>query len=662
MSKKKIVAACYCRVSTKSGPQASSLDNQQSYFNDFFRDNAEYKLYKIYPDKGISGTLLHRKQFDEMLRDAGLDITTVTPVKVEIGKVADDTNAEVNEVSDDTNAKKYATYKKYVVVPSTTRPPKFTEILVRNTSRFARNVMVTDILTELASKGVYVRFLDVNKTTRNPEDISFIQLFQTFDEMFSRDLSRKVKAGNERSVARKVVRSTRRLYGFRYIQRENLSENNRLERRPVEDSVVIRIYRLYAGCLSIYDEELPACDLNCNTCTVERTAGVGERVISKCLKEHNIYTREGKEFGTTTLANILNNEKYCGYINTGKYDAGELFSNNKKIKVREEYLLEENPNIEAIVSKELFDLCQERRSSRYDTIKAKGLPSTSSPFGGLLVCSKCGSKYLHNVDKGRGFYQCGLKKRKGVNACNSVNVSDSIINGYMERLTNGGDLSKALYDYHQNIILDLGVAIHNKLDYIENTKDPEKVAQLQADREIKSKMVKNLYTQQAMEEAKKGKASDELDELITETNEDLSGIKKQLDRYTKQPKAYLEECKILLEYVYELINELGTNTHGIDTRTYTVDEVLNIVEYITIYGPSDYKGGTPSNVLFKPTLKMSEMIKKIVYNNEAIFSESAEEVKTLETLENLRLFIPARHKEVFDGYRAKLEVLKTQYF
>ena len=45
------------------------------------------------------------------------------------------------------------------------RQPKFNLILVKNTSRFARNVSVSDILNELKQCGVYVHFLDLN--TRN---------------------------------------------------------------------------------------------------------------------------------------------------------------------------------------------------------------------------------------------------------------------------------------------------------------------------------------------------------------------------------------------------------------------------------------------------------------------------------------------------------------
>ena len=86
-----MVSVCaYCRVSTDSrqGDQANSFENQQLYFNRELLKNPDYVLHRIYADRGITGTKLHRDEFDQMLKDAGFWIygadaggSTITQVK-----------------------------------------------------------------------------------------------------------------------------------------------------------------------------------------------------------------------------------------------------------------------------------------------------------------------------------------------------------------------------------------------------------------------------------------------------------------------------------------------------------------------------------------------------------------------------------------------------
>ena len=55
--------AAYCRVSTGSENQLSSLENQKTFFEEYAKKNG-YELVEIYADKGISGKALkNRKAF-----------------------------------------------------------------------------------------------------------------------------------------------------------------------------------------------------------------------------------------------------------------------------------------------------------------------------------------------------------------------------------------------------------------------------------------------------------------------------------------------------------------------------------------------------------------------------------------------------------------------
>ena len=594
---KKRVVACYARVSTSSKEQASSYENQQSFFKDYCERN-NLKIHKIYADKGISGTLFKREKFEQMLYDAGLDLT-INRHEAVITK-------EINCMSDEAVGKpSVVQYINYTVLLSD-REPKFTEILVRNTSRFARNIEVDVILKRLRLKGVYVHFLDIDKTTEREEDITVIQLFQTFDELFVRDLSRKVLAGNERSVANKIVRSHPKLYGYNYVKRKSLQENNKLIPVPEEAVVVQKIFRLYAGCFNPA-EPFIGCDFDCNSCIIKKTSGIGIRRIINYLTACGIKTRNGKNFGSTTIKNILDNEKYAGYVNTGKFTTGTIFNKFTYSKVKDDYLLELDPeNIEPIISPELFYQCEAIRNSRV-TKDSKGKPPARSAYGGgFLRCGKCGSNYLHNVDKGKGFYQCSLKKSKGLKACNSANVSEATVDFYLERYEQG-ELSLILLLYRQSAIIRTLDSINYRLTFIRRNRDDAKLQTLQEQHTTLTKRLTNLYKRLADEDGD----TTVLDNLICETKADIEMLTAELDKYTKKPQQYLAEAEDLVALTETLLTEQDDHLHNL-RRTFTRDEVLTYIPYLTVYGETLPRGGKPADVKLKPAFYVDQELEDLL--------------------------------------------------
>lgn len=593
MTKKKRVVACYARVSTSSKEQASSFENQQSFFKDFIRKSKDYTLYDIYADPGISGTLFKRKHFERMLYDAGLN------VRVDHKQVIKD--KELNVLSDAAEGKpSVVQYINYIIDIAEDRPPKFNEILVRNTSRFARNIEVTTILKRLRQNGVYVRFLDIDKTTENEDDIFIIQLFQNFDELFVRDLSRKVLAGNERSVANKVLRSHSKLYGYKYIPRPTLQENNSLIPIPHEAEVVQKIFRLYAGCLTPEDlaKGFIRCDFKCSGCTITKTEGLGIRRIINYLTDNGIKTRNKKSFGKTSISNILSNEKYAGYINTGKYDTGTIFNKLPSPKVRDEYLLELDPvNIsEPIVSPELFYLCEAITQSRITNNRKGKSPKKSAYGGGFLVCAKCKSNYQGNTDRGVKFYQCGLKKSKGMSHCDSANVSENFVTQYLQDLLDGG-LTLYLHTQYQDYLISILNAVHRRLSFIRRNRDEDRLASLIDEQSKYDKRLTNLYTRQADEEGD----TTTLDNLITETKTLLSTTTIELEKYTKKPLLYLDEVTNTLlpkaDDILTLLADLQSNIR----QTYT-EEDLGTIDHLVVHGTTQQLGGKPSPVALVPVL------------------------------------------------------------
>lgn len=382
----------YCRVSTTSRDQANSFENQKTYFEREISKNPQYEFVGIYADKGITGTKLHRPEFDRMLFDAALDV-------VEVSNVDKDERKQ---------------YKKYVTIPSSSRQPLFDLILTKNTSRFARNVEVESILRDLARNKVYVHFLDLNKSTENKDDITYIQIFQSFDERESRDKSTKVSFGIQEGNRKGVVRTNSKIYGYYYIQ-----SKNKLVVIPEEAEIIKLIF-------SKYEE------------------GYGIRRIVNYLKDNDIKTRNGVYFCKSAIKRILTNEKYAGLNNQCKYDHGYVFNNHTYAKIRDNYKVESTDKIEPIISEESFYKCQDIMQSKINYINQKGIYNGISKYSRLFYCGKCGASYHRNVDRDRKFYECSNKKRNGLSACDNINVNETFIDNFFN-----GDTGEWFYKYYE---------------------------------------------------------------------------------------------------------------------------------------------------------------------------------------------------------------------
>ena len=62
--------AAYCRVSTETDVQESSIENQRAHYEELIRKRPDYELAAIYHDQGISGFKEDRPGFQKMMEDA----------------------------------------------------------------------------------------------------------------------------------------------------------------------------------------------------------------------------------------------------------------------------------------------------------------------------------------------------------------------------------------------------------------------------------------------------------------------------------------------------------------------------------------------------------------------------------------------------------------
>lgn len=149
--------AAYCRVSTDSEEQESSLENQQQYFEELINEHPNWVLYKIFSDEGKSGTnTKNRPAFNHMIECAK--------------------NGEIDL------------------------------ILTKEISRFARNVVdCLQYTHELLQLGVEVRFITQGISTFTPGyDLAFT-FHSAFAQNESKTTSDRVKFGQYRQMQKGVV-------------------------------------------------------------------------------------------------------------------------------------------------------------------------------------------------------------------------------------------------------------------------------------------------------------------------------------------------------------------------------------------------------------------------------------------------------------------------
>lgn len=518
--------AVYCRVSTDSDDQINSLENQKTYFHNFAKEKG-LRLFKIYYDEGLTGTSWkNRDGFNDMLKAAGLDV--------------------VKEIDRHT----LKTRASYTI--SKKRAPKFSKILVKSTSRFARNVLSIELIKLLRRAGVYIYFLEQNLLTTVKNDF-ILTLFMNFDENESRDKSIKVKFGYKEGARKGMVYGGWNIFGYDYDAKTNTLKKNK-------DAEVVKLI------FDMYTKEL-----------------LGIRVICNRLTAAGYKTKKGRsEWGKTTVRNILTNEKYAGKNPIQKYDAGMILEDKHYPKRREGYKVEDTDKIETIVSWEQFQEAQrirENKTEKYNG-QTKGRKNVYGRYTKLIKCSNCGSFYIRNTDyrskKKRTedkyyFYNCAGKKKRGVKFCNSPNILEEDLDKVIKSLAYGRlkeEVELRLYNLRSWLLY----CADRLTEETDKEKDKEAEA-FASNVDIETEKLQTMYNK-----------------LLTmdDPHGIIAGMIKEQEQKLTEVKAAYEAAKgyniDIVEQVRTLINEYNEasdTAEGLKKR-YSEEEVLSMIQYIYI--------------------------------------------------------------------------------
>ena len=353
----------YCRLSNddERDGESVSIENQKLLLQRYVREQGWNEI-DVYIDDGYSGTNFQRPGVQRLIADA--------------------------------------------------KAKRINVILVKDLSRFGRNYIEFGQYTDYLFPSIGCRFIALNNgidTMKNDGSTDVMCFLNLFNEFYSRDTSKKVKAVKKACAENGKYMGTHPPYGYK---RDPLDKHHFI----IDEETAPLVRRMFAM----------------------RASGTPFRKIATTLNAEGIqppgelyYQRQGRSnprrvnhlWNESTVKVMLRNEAYIGNMVQGK--CGTLSYKSKKLvsKPKEEWIRVEGTH-EPIISREIWDTVvaidqkRVRKSATADGIR--------SIFTGLVYCADCGFKMRNQVERftyqdGRpGRYSsfiCGSYSRSGKSAC-----------------------------------------------------------------------------------------------------------------------------------------------------------------------------------------------------------------------------------------------------
>ena len=363
----------YCRLSNddERDGESVSIENQKLLLQNYVRQRG-WNEYDVYIDDGYSGTNFDRPGVKRLIEDA--------------------------------------------------KAKRINVILVKDLSRFGRNYIEFGQYTDYLFPSLGCRFIALNNgidTMSDNGSTDVMCFLNLFNEFYSRDTSKKVKAVKKACAESGKFMGTYPAYGYR----RDPADKHHLVVDEETAPVVRRIFAM-------------------------RASGMGFHSIAAKLNEEGVlspgmlyYQRKGQsdprhvnhKWADQTVKNIVRNEVYIGNMVQGK--SGTLSYKSRKLisKPEDEWIRVEGTH-EAIVSREVWDTVTaiDRKKVR------KSAPSDGnrSIFTGLVYCADCGFKMRNHIERftykdGRpGRYSsfiCGNYSRSGKSACTVHTIYETVL-------------------------------------------------------------------------------------------------------------------------------------------------------------------------------------------------------------------------------------------
>ena len=327
--------AIYARLSVENSGKddgGASIANQIDVCKEYVRSCPYLQLVKVYQDNGYTGTNMHRPAFEEMMQDV--------------------------------------------------RSGVIKAITVRDLSRFSRNYIETGTYLEKVFPKLDVRFISVKENfdtfmTDGCAESLMIPLQSLINDLYSKDISRKVEAALHTQMENGEFNWRRIPYGFRW----NEDHTNIVPYEP-EAKIVRQIYEW-------------------------KLDGMSPASIAYKLRDMEIpryhYTSEDDKYRwcSSGISRILSNPAYIGQRVYGVRHSAIFKGVKLEKRPEEDWFVEENahePIIDELAFRAVGKIMKEDSDRRRESMKKtkKDRDKIENLFKGKIFCADCGrTMYLH---------------------------------------------------------------------------------------------------------------------------------------------------------------------------------------------------------------------------------------------------------------------------
>lgn len=363
----------YCRLSNddERGGQSLSIENQRLLLENYVRQQG-WNEVDVYIDDGYSGTNFNRPGVKRLIDDA--------------------------------------------------KAKRINVIIVKDLSRFGRNYIEFGRYTDDLFPSIGCRFIALNNgidTMSDDAGTDLMCFLNLFNDFYSRDTSKKVKAVKQACAKSGKFMGTYPAYGYK---RDPMNKHHLV----IDEETAPVVRRMFTM----------------------RASGLGFRKIADMLNKEGIltpgslyYERAGRtdtrrvnhRWADTTVKSILRNEVYLGSMVQGKSKTLSYKNHKLVSRPKDEWIRVEHTH-EALISREIWDIV-----SAVDEKKVRKSPSVdgrTSLFTGLLYCGDCGFKMRAHTERRRykdgssrliHSFICGNYARSGKTACSIHLIYEDVL-------------------------------------------------------------------------------------------------------------------------------------------------------------------------------------------------------------------------------------------